>query len=292
MKKIRQLFQEYPATKVYGGVGVFIIILTLILLKIFDMEFQRFWDGLFHPSETAVVSMITDAPTSTPVNPLETEKPQHTVIIRQVVVVENIVVQKNEAYYEEKSDITFSPNIIYATSVDASITLPGKTTRSHKLKSGEVIEYSHNGREFVLTLTGLNYDEDTCVITIRERVSDSILLSPTIAPSSSPSQNEVPTPYSLELISSYLENDCYHIAVSYSANKDGKLTANTDLFDTNRPGIWYERDSHNVVAGDSGEFTFDLYDSIHGQNIKIYLEFYDRTLEVWSVLETIELKVP
>jgi hypothetical protein len=111
-------------------------------------------------------------------------------------------------------------------------------------------------------------------------------------PTLAPAQNEAPPPYSLELVSAYMENDCYHVEVSYSTNKDGKISLNTDQADIGQPADWWERDPRSVVAGDSGTVTFDLYDSIPGQDIKIYLEFFDRTPQVWSVLETIELKVP
>jgi Uncharacterized protein conserved in bacteria len=112
-----------------------------------------------------------------------------------------------------------------------------------------------------------------------------------LSPTSTPVQNDVPLPYYLELISSYVEDGCCHIELSYLFHKDGIIEVLSDYYDLKNPNKVYERVSRSFAAGDSGTITFDLDGAVRGQNIEIYLRVFDRTRQEWIPLEKIPIQV-
>jgi len=111
-------------------------------------------------------------------------------------------------------------------------------------------------------------------------------------PTLAQAQNEAPPPYSLELVSAYMENDCYHVEVSYSTNKDGRIIITTDRIYGEDPDMFRARVSRATLAGDSGTATFNLYGLIPGQNIMIQLEYFDRTSQEWVRMKKLDLENP
>lgn len=47
--KIKEFLREYPAVKVFGGVGVIIIFILIIASTIFSVEVENIWNRLVHP---------------------------------------------------------------------------------------------------------------------------------------------------------------------------------------------------------------------------------------------------
>lgn len=91
MDKIKELLQEYPAVKVFGGAGIIIIIIILTVSTIYSVEVENIWNRLVHPKTESQSDPnsgddgIVVQPSETPFDagsefeteePIETEKPE------------------------------------------------------------------------------------------------------------------------------------------------------------------------------------------------------------------------
>lgn len=91
MGKIKEFLKECPAVKVFGVVGIFIIIIISIVNTIFSVEVENIWNQLMHPKTESQSNSnsggngIVIQPSETPFDadsefetekPIETEKPE------------------------------------------------------------------------------------------------------------------------------------------------------------------------------------------------------------------------
>jgi len=88
-----------------------------------------------------------------------------------IIIAENVVVTQGNTYYNEDSRFTFSPTNIYSTFIFANTTIYGERTQSQHMRSGEVLEYSFDGRRFRFFLNAINHSDRYVTITIREYVN-------------------------------------------------------------------------------------------------------------------------
>jgi len=53
--KFKAFLNEYPAVKIFGPIGIIVVVALIALSAIFQSEIVRVWDAIFHREQSAAL---------------------------------------------------------------------------------------------------------------------------------------------------------------------------------------------------------------------------------------------